>query len=100
MKFSEKNILTKGANLLLRNSVWFIPFVLGLFFMSRSAITETVIAVVVFEAMAIGITSIAAFILSRSETMRYQMWNALGNIFLGVHVCIGLVVLGVYFTQI
>ncbi|MCX8054352.1 MAG: hypothetical protein N3A67_01625 [Ignavibacteria bacterium] len=100
MKFSKKNILTKGANWVLSNSVWFIPFALGLFFMSRSAIKETVIAVVVFEALAIGITSIAAFILSRSETMRYQMWNALGNIFLGVHVCIGLVVLGVYFTQI
>ncbi len=100
MKYSEKNTLTKWANWWLRNSVWFAPFALGLFYMSRSAIKETVIAVVVFEALAIGVTSIASFILSRSETMRYQMWNALGNIFLGVHVCIGLVVLGVYFTQI
>ncbi|GEM_PF-1712477 len=100
MKCSEKNKLAKAASWILRNLIWFVPFALGLFFMSQSAIKETVVAVIVFEALAIGITSIAAFILSRSETMRYQMWNALGNIFLGVHVCIGLVVLGVYFTQI
>ncbi len=82
-----------------RNAVWFVPLLLGLLFFAEAALLETLIVVVLFEALAIGLTSISAYLLSQSETLRYQMWNALGSIFLGIHVCIGLIVVGVYFTQ-
>lgn len=95
----QKNI-NKLALLTVRNAVWFVPLLLGLIYFPQTAFLETLLMIVLFEALAIGLTSISAYLLSRSETLRYQMWNALGSIFLGVHICIGLIVVGVYFTQI
>lgn len=99
MKYTTILKLKKIAGIIARNSLWILPIIAAIAIVSQSAIIETLLAIVIFEAVAIGITTISAFFFYQSDTLKYQMWNALGSIFLGVHICIGLIVMGVYFTQ-
>ncbi len=101
MDFKKRIIIEKIAEFAKRNAVWLL---LGLFayILLKPGMPEmnTLLLLVLIESVAIALSGIAAYAYTKLDFTRLQMWNTLGSIFLGVHISIGLVVLGVYFTQI
>lgn len=83
-----------------RNGLWIaLGFAAFLALDSANAALETVLLLALIESVALGLSGFAAYIYTKANFIKMQMWNTLGTIFLGVHICIGLAVLGVYFTQ-
>lgn len=61
---------------------------------------RTFLIIVALESLAVALSGAAAYAYTRIDfTKSYSMTN-LGYVFLGVHVCVGLLVLGVYIAQI
>lgn len=85
---------------IVRNSIWVCLLLFALYLMSPgSPELNTLLFVVSFEALAIGLSGIAAYVFTRIDFIKEDLSNNLGMIFLGVHVCVGLVILGVYIAQ-
>ncbi len=90
----------KALDFAKRNTLWLALGCVSLFLLSGSSATlNTLLLLVLIESIALALSSVAAFAYTKIDFSRYAMWNTLGSIFLGVHICIGLVVMGVYFTQ-
>jgi hypothetical protein len=101
MKFQNKLALEKVWGFARRNSLWIALIAAVAVAMNFShEVINTAMLIVLFEAIALGLSGFAAFVYTKVDFTRTQMWNTLGSIFLGVHICIGLAVMGVYFTQV
>ncbi len=83
-----------------RYGVWML---IGLFtfllLMPRSAELNTLLLILLIEFTAIGLSGLAAYVYTRVDFTREYTRHELGLIFLGVHICAGLTMTGVYFTQ-
>lgn len=92
--------MKKIKNFILRNSIWLGILLFALYLLSPgSPEVNTILLVVTIEALAIGLSGIAAYVFTRIDFIKEDLSNNLGMIFLGVHVCVGLVILGVYIAQ-
>lgn len=67
---------------------------------AASSSMQIILLLVLIEAVALALSGIAAYSFTKVDFIRQQMYSTLGSIFLGVHICIGLVVMGAYFTMI
>jgi drug/metabolite transporter superfamily protein YnfA len=85
---------------LLRNAAWIILGIVA-FFLLGPAIQElrTLFIISATESLAIALSGLAAFAYTKINFIQGRVYNALGNIFLAVHLLVGLVVLGVYIAQ-
>lgn len=101
MDYKTKLSLEKIWDFARRNSLWMLLIVAIAFALNLSSeIINTALLIILFEGIALGLSGFAAFVYTKVDFTRTQMWNTLGSIFLGVHICIGLAVMGVYFTQV
>lgn len=87
-----------------RNAVWLVLCAVSLFiFHPGFAEVRTVMFVVLVESLALALSGLAVYAYTKvdftQETYKTKGNSNLGFIFLGVHLCLGLVVLGVYMAQ-
>lgn len=83
-----------------RHLSWLLLIALSLF-LFQPAISEykLILLIITIEALAIALSGVASFCYTKLDfTKDYNSFN-LGFIFLGVHICVGLAVLGVYLAQ-
>lgn len=87
-------------NFLLRNSVWAVITAISLMLL-KPAVAEinTILLILLFECIALSLSGISAFVFTKIDFTYEKSLSSLGYIFLGVHICVGLVVLGVYLAQ-
>ncbi len=91
----------KKIDMLLRNSIWIILGAIAMMALKPDiAEINTILLVVLVESLALALSGIALFVYSRIDFTREMTGSSIGLIFLGVHICIGLVVIGVYIAQI
>jgi len=84
---------------LYRNLIWVILLCISLILLNpNQAEIKTFLFILFIEATAIALSAIAVEIYTKIDFIREQP-NQLGLIFLGVHICAGFVVMGVYFAQ-
>jgi hypothetical protein len=88
-------------DLILRNSIWIILGSMALLVMKPDiAEINTILLIILIESVALALSGIALFVYSRIDFTREMITSNIGLIFLGVHICIGLVVVGVYIVQL
>jgi hypothetical protein len=83
-----------------RYSVWLAVGLLALLLV-KPVITEirTILLIILVESIALGLSGLAQYAYTKIDFSRYAANSNLGYIFMGVHICVGLVVLGVYIAQ-
>ena len=88
-------------NILLRLSVIVLIAAIG-FSVLNPGIAEinTIFFIIVTETLALAMSGLALFAYSKVDFTEKSDNSNIGYIFLGVHVCVGLVVVGVYIAQI
>jgi lauroyl/myristoyl acyltransferase len=92
--------MNKLFDFIKRNTIWLGLAALALYLISPgSPELTTILFVITIEAIAIGLSGIAAYTYTQIDFIKENLNNNLGMIFLGVHVCVGLVILGVYIAQ-
>jgi len=92
--------MSRMKNFIARNSIWIVLAALTLFLFSPgSPEIGTILFVITIEALAIGLSGIAVYAYTRIDFIKDNLNNNLGIIFLGVHICVGLAILGVYIAQ-
>jgi ABC-type glycerol-3-phosphate transport system permease component len=81
------------------NSVWFIAIIISIIIL-KPAIQEinTILIVIISELLALALSSLAAYVYTELD-FKEERDNNLGYIFLGVHLCVGLSVIGTYIAQ-
>lgn len=82
-----------------RHAVWFLIGLISTWLISP-AISEfrTILLILTVESLAIALSGVSAFVYTKIDFTTEATSNP-GLIFLGVHICVGLVVLGVYIVQ-
>jgi len=86
-------------NFIIRNMMWILLGVVAIFFLNpASPEIKTILIIALVEALAIGLSALAVFAYTKIDFIKEQT-NQLGYIFLGVHICVGFVVMGVYIAQ-
>ncbi|MDQ1266422.1 MAG: hypothetical protein QG635_1574 [Bacteroidota bacterium] len=60
---------------------------------------NTLALITAIEAIAVALSGLAAFAYTKIDFTKEDIRTNLGYIFLGVHICTGLTVLGVYIAQ-
>ncbi|HRP01599.1 MAG TPA: hypothetical protein PLE30_03015 [Candidatus Kapabacteria bacterium] len=87
------------GNFLLRNAIWILLGLIAIFFLNpANPEIKTILLITLIEALAIGLSAMAVFAYTKIDFIKEQA-NQLGYIFLGVHICVGFVVMGVYIAQ-
>ena len=82
-----------------RNSLWLILAMIGLYFLSpQNPELRTFFLIVTVECIAIVLSTIATKVYTSIDFTQTKEIT-LGFIFAGVHICVGLTVLGVYIAQ-
>lgn len=107
--------IKSAIDFIIRNAVWLIIGTIAVFFL-RPGIAEikTFLFILTVEAIALSLSGIALFTYTKipftklimegddkklNSVERHSVMVVLGYIFLGVHILVGLVVLGVYIAQ-
>ena len=86
-------------NFIIRNLMWILLGIVAIFFLNpESPEIKTILIIALVEALAIGLSALAVFAYTKIDFIKEQT-NQLGYIFLGVHICVGFVVMGVYIAQ-
>jgi len=87
-------------NFISRHAIWFIIGIISiLFFNPGFAEIKTMLFITLIESLAIALSGIAVYAYTKIDFTKDMVNTNLGFIFLGVHLCIGLVVMGVYIAQ-
>lgn len=83
-----------------RHSVWLLTGLLSVLLLSP-AFTElrTILFITTLESLAIALSGVAAFVYTRINFSENSGSPNPGLIFLGVHICVGLGILGIYIVQ-
>jgi hypothetical protein len=83
----------------IRNLTWLSLAIFSLLLLSPAkAKIRTFFLVISVECLAIVMSAISVKVFTEIDfTKKFE--NALGQIFIGVHICVGLTVLGVYIAQ-
>jgi len=94
------NDIEKVFDSIKRNAVWILLIVIALMLI-RIDTTEirTFILIVITECIAMALSGVAQYVYTRIDFTKESANNNLGYIFLGVHICVGLIILGVYIVQ-
>lgn len=91
----------KIIDLITRNIIWVLIGIIAVIIM-RPGIAElnTLLMIIMVESLALALSGISAYVYTRIDFRKNLTNSILGHIFIGVHLCVGLVVLGVYIAQI
>ena len=85
---------------ILRHSTWVLLGVVAVLCL-QPAIAEikTMLLIIAVESLALALSGLAVYAYTRIDFTKDNQNSNPGLIFLGVHLCVGLVVLGVYIAQ-
>jgi hypothetical protein len=87
-------------NFVTRNALWLtIAAISLLIFRPGAAELKTLLLVAIIESAAIALSGVALFAYTKIDFTKDTASSNLGFIFLGVHISVGLIVLGVYLAQ-
>jgi hypothetical protein len=87
------------VNYIKRNIIWIAALILSIILLNPGiAEIKTLMLVIAVESIALCFSGVAVFAYTKIDFIKEQP-NQLGMIFLGVHISVGLVILGVYITQ-
>ncbi len=79
--------------------MWILLGIVAILFLNpASPEIKTILIIALVESLAIGLSALAVFAYTKIDFIKEQT-NQLGYIFLGVHICVGFVVMGVYIAQ-
>lgn len=80
---------------------WILPIFIALILLKPSgAELKTILLVIVFECIAIALSGLAVFAYTKLNFVHKEAFACIGRIFLGVHITVGLIVVGVYIAQL
>ncbi len=85
----------------IKRNLLLIAIAFGAIWLLKPELAEirTLFLIAAIETVAISLSGVAVYVYTRIEFTRQIVNSNLGFIFLGVHICVGLVVLGVYLVQ-
>ncbi|MBM2817025.1 MAG: hypothetical protein HW421_3787 [Ignavibacteria bacterium] len=87
-------------NFFTRHAIWLALGVVAILFLNPGIEEiKTLLLITAVECLAIALSGIAVYVYTKIDFTSYEAMHCLGWIFLGVHICVGLVVLGVYIAQ-
>ncbi len=87
-------------NFIIRHALLIALAILALLMLSPArAEINTFLLIAAVECIALALSGVAVFVFTRINFTSEYAGNNLGLIFLGVHVCAGMSVLGVYIAQ-
>ncbi len=83
-----------------RNLIWIMIAGFGFWFL-KPELPEirTLLMIAVIEAIAVALSGTAVLVYTKVNFLKANNHNILGQIFIGVHILVGLAVLGVYIAQ-
>lgn len=83
-----------------RYGIWILICLLSIF-IAEPAIEEinTILLILIIETIAAVLSGIAVYAYTQIDLIREKFDKTLASIFLGVHICTGLTVMGVYIAQ-
>lgn len=91
--------MEKILDFLKRNTIWIGLGIISYLLISPSnPEIKTLLLILLIESAAIGLSALAAFCFTKINFINEHP-GQLGWIFMGVHVCVGFIVLGVYIAQ-
>lgn len=83
-----------------RNAVWILLIIFAIMMINiETTEIRTFILIVITECIAMALSGVAQFVYTKIDFTKETATNNLGYIFLGVHICVGLIILGVYIVQ-
>ncbi|MGE5479665.1 MAG: hypothetical protein ACM3U1_04460 [Chloroflexota bacterium] len=87
-------------NWIKRNGAW-LALALIAAALCRPEATELRIALLaaLFEALAIAVSGVALYAYTKIDFLRADWREVTAHVFLGVHICLGLVAMGIFFAQ-
>lgn len=92
--------MSKIIDLVKRNIVWILIGLFGCILLNpASPEIKTMFIVLVVESLAIALSGVAVYAYTNIDFTKDEVKSNLGLIFLAVHICVGLVILGVYIAQ-
>ena len=92
--------MKKALNFMLRHSIWVAIGGSALIFLQPEfAEIKTLLLITAIEALALALSGVSVFVYTRIDFTKYFVNANPGLVFLGVHMCVGLIVLGVYIAQ-
>ena len=92
--------MKKYIDFLKRNLVWIALGALACLLIGPGmAEIRTLLFIALSESLALGLSGLAAYAYTQIDFTGSKDTSVLGQIFLGVHVCVGLIVMGVYLAQ-
>ncbi|MBX3043898.1 MAG: hypothetical protein KIT33_08710 [Candidatus Kapabacteria bacterium] len=93
------NNIGKIKDFIIRNSIWLFLAIISLLLLSPAK-TElrTFFLIIAVESLAIALSAVALKVYTSIDFTQQEIYNV-GQIFTGVHICVGLTVLGVYIAQ-
>lgn len=95
MNFKFENV----KDFLIRNSIWITLAIISMLLLSPAKTeVRTFFLIIAVECLAMALSAIAVKVYTTIDFTKNQI-NNLGQIFIGVHICVGLTVLGVYIAQ-
>jgi hypothetical protein len=91
--------LEKVKDFAIRNVIWISLAVISILLLSPAK-TEirTFFLIIAIECLALALSAMAVKVYTAIDFTKMYVAN-LGQIFIGVHICVGLTVLGVYIAQ-
>ena len=85
---------------LVRNGIWIVIGGLALWLLKPGlAEINTLLLISAVECVAMALSGVAVYVFTKIDFTKAEAMSSLGSIFLGVHICVGLIVLGVYIAQ-
>ena len=92
--------MQKYLDFLKRHLLWIVTGIIGAALL-RPTLGEvkTLLIIVIVESLAVALSGFAQYVYTQIDFTRNSATNSLGTIFLGVHLLVGLTVLGVYLAQ-
>ncbi len=93
--------MTKLIDFITRHLIWIgIGFVSLILLKPAIAETNTFLMIILIECLALALSGIALLVYSKIDFTINSSNSNIGLIFLGVHLCVGLIVVGVYIAQL
>ena len=93
--------MTKIIDFLTRHIIWIGIAIVSIIFLKPAiAETNTLLMIILIECLALALSGIALIVYSKIDFTTNSSNSNIGLIFLGVHLCVGLIVVGVYIAQL
>ena len=88
------------SDFIFRNIIWIMIAGFGFWFLKpQLPEIRTLLMIAVIEAIAVGLSGTAVLVYTKINFLKSENHQVLGQIFIGVHILVGLAVLGVYIAQ-